>query len=279
MFIVTDIGHYANRNTQCCLPATKMTRPLLHITVLCILAVSGMLATSAIARGEAYPALNRAVDLYLAGEHEKAVDLLLPLAEAGEPDARFLLVDQTRLRNALRRRVVRKGSTKTARQDLAQTMKLWLKEAAESGHYGAMLVYTRRRGIGANNPLEIEETFRWLELVASRGDSTAMARLGLANLGAIASPAGYRADPDRGISMLAEAWAAGQSNVLNVLPIHRALLDIYLADDESQGQLPLFSKKVFQDVPNGGFPINDLVRSHITKLSLEARQAETLKWL
>ncbi len=279
VFIVKNISRYTDRNTQCLSPATKMISPLLHGTLLCILALFAMLATSAIARGEAYPALDRAVDLYLSEEYEKAVDLLLPLAEAGDPDARFLLADQTRLRHALLRRVVRKGSTKNARRDLAETIKRWLKEAAESGHYGAMLAYTRRRAIGSDTPSEIDETFRWLELAASRGDGTAMARLGLANLGAVPRPAGYKADPDRGISMLEEAWAAGQSKVLYVLPIHRALLDIYLMDNVSQEQAPLFSRKIFQDVPNGGFPINDLVRGHIAKLSLETRQAEALKWL
>lgn len=279
MIIVTTSSRYTSRNAQCCLSATEIIRPLLRRAVLCILAVSAMLTTSASARSEAYPALNRAVDLYLAGEDEKAVDLLLPLAEAGDPDAGYLLVDQFRLRNSLRRRINQEGPKKVTRQYLQQAQKRWLEEAAESGHYGAMLAYTRRRGIGPVTPSEIEKRFRWLELAASRGDSAAVARLGLANLGAIASPGEYKADPGRGIAMLEEAWAAGESDVLYIFPIYRVLLDIYLADDKSQERAPLFSKKILQGVPNGGFPINDSIRSHLAKLSHETRQAGALKWL
>lgn len=188
--------------------------------------------------------LQIAIDVLLAGDAESAAELLLPLAEAGDADARYLLATDAQLHKTLAMEGWRlgQGSAEAARDQV----QAWLGGAADAGHPGALEAMVSRGqdlatrmhyaekgadaglaaamewlgsvrfGVYAEDQAEPEEGVAWLELAARQGRSSAAVNLGVRYL----EGRGLPADPERGIRWLVRASDMGDPTAL--FPLGRA---------------------------------------------------------
>jgi hypothetical protein len=188
--------------------------------------------------------LQIAVDLLLAGDAESAADLLIPLAERGDGDARYLLATDAQLARTLAMQawILKQGGREAA----AQQLQAWLGGAADAGHPGALEAMVSRGqdlatrmhyaekgadaglaaamewlgsvrfGVYEPDMTRIEEARSWLELAAERGRSSAAVNLGVRYL----EGKGLPDDPERGLRWLVRATDMGDPTAL--FPLARA---------------------------------------------------------
>ena len=188
--------------------------------------------------------LQPGVDLLLAGDVESAANILLPLAERGELDARYLLATDAQLGKSLAMEGWR-GSLGGPEAAVEQ-LQAWLGTAADAGHPGALEAMVSRgqslatrlhyaeRGAGAGLPIaqewlgvvrfgaygegeaRPEDAVAWLRLAAEAGRSSAAIALGVRYLNGNDLPL----DRNHGVQWLIYATDLGDPTAL--LPLARA---------------------------------------------------------
>lgn len=184
------------------------------------------------------------VDLLLAGNSESAADILLPLAEQGDADARYLLATDAQLQKSLAMEGWRlaQGSRDAADQQL----RAWLGSSADAGHPGALeamvsrgqdlatrMLYAERGadaglimaqewigvvrlGTYEGSEARPEEAVAWLRLAAEAGSSSAAIALGVRYLNGNGLPQ----DRELGVRWLIYATDLGDPTAL--MPLARA---------------------------------------------------------
>lgn len=108
--------------------------------------------------------LGDGIAAYQRGDDATALRILRPLAEAGEPEAQYLVG-----------RLYQQG--RGVAQDEAEAIR-WYRKAAEREHPGAQFELGRAYDEGVIVPQDDAEAARWYEQAARRGHSEAQCRLG-----------------------------------------------------------------------------------------------------
>jgi TPR repeat protein len=191
--------------------------------------------------------LQIAVDVLLAGDAESAAELLLPLAEQGDADARYLLATDAQLGKSLAMEGWRMRQGGPAAAD--DQLQAWLGTAADAGHPGALEAMVSRGqdlatrmhyaekgadaglvaamewlgsvrfGVYEEDLAKPEDGVAWLELAARKGRSSAAVNLGARYL----EGKGLPADPEAGVRWLIRATDMGDPTAL--FPLARAAAD------------------------------------------------------
>lgn len=178
------------------------------------------------------------VDLLLAGDAASAAEVLIPVAERGDPDARYLLATDAQLQKAPAMAAWRR--TQGGQEAAEQQLQAWLGTAADAGHRGALEAMVTRgkdlatrmhyaeRGADADlagamewlgsvrfgvydaDEVRAEEGLAWLQLAAERGRAASAINLGVRYLRGNGLPQ----DKERGVRWLLRASDMGDPSAL-----------------------------------------------------------------
>ncbi len=202
------------------------------------------------------------VDLLLAGDAESAADLLLPLAEAGDADARYLVATDAQIQKTLALEGWRRaqGGAEAAEQQL----QAWLGAAADAGHPGALeAMVTRGKDLATR--------LHYAEKGAEAGLPAAQEWLGAVRFGVYEADA---AKPEEAVAWLEIAAGAGRASAAIALGV-RYLQGKGLPQDEARGVRWLLRAADMGD-PGALLP---LARAAVAQPSLVGGPEEALRWL
>jgi hypothetical protein len=140
-----------------------------------------------------------------------AIQCLQPLAQAGDPQAEWLLGEQYGIVNA---------STHDADKSA-----FWLKKAAEHGEIDAQvaLAYLYRQGDGV--PKDLAEAMKWFRAAADRGDPNAQVNVGLMYF------KGWGTPKDVGQAIIWERKAADRGGQPFAMEAELSIAETYLKGD------------------------------------------------
>ncbi len=125
-----------------------------------------ILASDVSADVQPHQRLKEAVEAFLQGDYDNSVELLVPLAEEGDPDAAYLLSSQLELAVADNR----KHRGDRGRIEHREHRLSLLEAAAENGHLGSLRYLYRRFGA----PISEDARITWIEYAIELGDSRAL---------------------------------------------------------------------------------------------------------
>ncbi|WP_119165527.1 tetratricopeptide repeat protein [Algihabitans albus] len=202
------------------------------------------------------------VDLLLAGDAESAADILLPLAEQGDGDARYLLATDAQLSKSLAMEGWRRAHA--SREAADEQLQAWLGTTADAGHPGALEAMVSR---GQN----LATRMHYAERGAAAGLAVAQEWLGAARFGAYAES---QARPEDAVAWLELAAEAGRSSAAIALGV-RYLYGNGLPVDEERGVRWLIRATDLGD-PTALLP---LARAGATEPSVVGGREEALRWL